>query len=234
VWPELAYHITQRGTNRQKVFFSTTDRKVYLDLLGQNRAGCGVRILAYCLMTNHVHLIAVPERPESLAVLFRRTHGRYAQYLNARLQRSGHLWQNRFYSCAVERGHLGFALRYVEMNPVRALIEKAPECYRWSSAKSHLSGSDASGVLDLDFWRQWGGAEQWRDMLATREDMLELERLRRCTYGGRPCGSEEFLRQMEERFGRVWRRTRTQALRVEAAGCESELGTERTVPETFF
>jgi len=85
-------------------------------------------------MTNHVHWIAIPQRDDSLAVLFRRVHGRYAQYRNAKRRRVGHLWQNRFFSCALAPGHLWAALRYVEWNPVRAGVVGTPEAYRWSSA----------------------------------------------------------------------------------------------------
>ena len=77
----------------------------------------GVRILAYCLMSNHIHLVAVPENEGSLAICMQRVHGRYAQYLNARRQRAGHLWQNRYFSCPLDEQHLWTALRYVELNP---------------------------------------------------------------------------------------------------------------------
>ena len=80
VEPGLAYHVTQRGSNRQRVFFSASDYRMYLSLLREQIAYAEVRVLAYCLMTNHVHLVVVPERADSLAVLFRRVHGRYAQY----------------------------------------------------------------------------------------------------------------------------------------------------------
>jgi putative transposase len=73
-------------------------------------------------MTNHIHAVVTPRRGDSLAVLFRRVHGRYAQYLNARMGRSGHLWQARFYSCPLAAGHLDTALRYVECNPPRARL----------------------------------------------------------------------------------------------------------------
>jgi putative transposase len=91
---------------------------VYLDLLGHNSELVGLRILAYCLMVNHIHLVCVPEFEEALAICLRRKHGRYAQYLNARLLRSGHLWQNRFYSCPLDETHLWRAMGYVELNPV--------------------------------------------------------------------------------------------------------------------
>ena len=76
VEPGLAYHVTQRGSNRQKVFFTIGDRKMYLSLLRQQTAEAEVRVLAYALMSNHVHLVVIPERADSLAVLFRRLHGR--------------------------------------------------------------------------------------------------------------------------------------------------------------
>jgi len=90
----------------------------------------------------------------------RRVHGRYAQYLNARRLRSGHLWQNRFYSCALDDRHVWTALRYVEMNPVRARIVPRAVEYPWSSAAAHVSGLDSAGVLDLIFWRESGGVER--------------------------------------------------------------------------
>ena len=107
-------------------------------VLRQHCVDAEVRVLAYCLMSNHVHLVVVPGRADSLAVLFRRVHGRYAQYLNIRRQRSGHLWQSRFFSCALSESHLWVALRYVEQNPCRACIAGTPGEYRWSSAGAHL------------------------------------------------------------------------------------------------
>jgi putative transposase len=83
ILPGLPYHVTQRGTNRQKVFFSTAHRKTYLSLVERNLGDSGVRVLAYCLMSNHVHWVVVPERVDSLAVLFRRVHGGHAQAMNA-------------------------------------------------------------------------------------------------------------------------------------------------------
>jgi putative transposase len=127
--PELSYHVTQRGTDCQTTFHSRQDRQVYLDLLRANLPDRGVRILGYCLMTNHVHLVAIPGHSDSLATLFRRVHGRYAQYFNARRHRTGHLWQNRFFSCALSQSHLWTALRYVEMNPVRASLVASPAEY---------------------------------------------------------------------------------------------------------
>jgi putative transposase len=125
----VAHHITQRGIDRRRVFFSDADRRTYLECLATYAAQARMRILAYCLMQNHIHLVAIPDEPHSLAVALRRAHGRYALYLNARRQRVGHLWQNRFYSCALDERHFWVALRYVERNPVRANLVTRPEEY---------------------------------------------------------------------------------------------------------
>ena len=111
------YHVTQRGNNRQDVFFSAPDRELYLDLVRDNLTDAGVRVHAYCLMTNHVHWIVVPERGDSLAVLFRRVHGRYAQYLNLCRRCSGHLWQARFFSCVLSPAHLDVDALSSHLNP---------------------------------------------------------------------------------------------------------------------
>lgn len=108
-----------------------------------------------------------------------------------------------FHSAADRR----VAPRYVEQNPVRALLAGAPEEYEWSSARAHLRGeADRARVLDHDFWHRAGGAETWRQMHGAAEDGPAIRLLRRCTYAGRPFGGEEFLAQIEARLGRKWRR----------------------------
>ena len=207
VEPGLPYHVTQRGTNRQRVFFSPTDYKMYLSLLGEQLKDSECRVLAYCLMTNHVHLVVVPARADSLAVLFRRVHGRYSQYLNTRRHRTGHLWQQRYFSCPLSESHHWIAVRYVEQNPCRAHMVKTAAEYRWSSAAAHLGESeDRSGVLDMAFWARAGGAETWGEMHRSEDGAEQITLLRRCTYSGRPFGGEEFVARMETQFQRSWRR----------------------------
>jgi len=198
VVPGVAHHVTQRGTGRQLVFYTRGDRVSYLRLLKENSERAGLRILAYCLMPNHIHLIAVPGEEDSLAVALRRAHGRYAQYFNARKLRSGHLWQGRFYSCAMDEHHLWTAIRYVEMNPVRAGLEARPEDYEWSSAAAHIEGNDSRHVVDMGFWAESGGLRRWRELLEEDEREQELAVLRRATYAGKPLGSKEFHVRIEE------------------------------------
>jgi putative transposase len=215
--PGLAYHVTQRGSNRQRVFFCASDHRMYLSLLRDQLADAAVRVLAYCLMNNHVHLVVMPDRADSLAILFRRVHGRYAQYLNTRRRRSGHLWQQRYYSCPLSESHLRIALRYVEQNPCRAGMAARPEQYRWSSAAPHLTGRpDRAKVLDGEFWVQSGGAETWQQMHASPDLPDRVMLLRRCTYSGRPFGEEPFVERLESRFQRVWRRWSFEKMAAEA------------------
>ena len=189
------------------MFFTAGDRSLYLRLIRESRAEAGVRILAYCLMTNHVHFVVLPEREDSMAVLFGRAHGRYAQATNIRRGRCGHLWQARYYSCAMEESHLEIGLRYVEDNPCRAGIAATPGEYRWSSAAAHLLGTpDRSKLLDLGFWERAGGAATWAGIHSGESNSEQIRALRKCTYSGRPFGDEPFVAAMEERFQRKWRR----------------------------
>jgi len=208
VRPDLAHHVTQRGVNRCNVFSSHKDRDVYLNLVKDNLADAGVRVLAYCLMTNHVHWLVIPGRADSLAVLFQRAHGRYAQYWNARVHRSGHLWQNRYFSCAVQSEREAQVLRYIESNPCRAALAASPEDYRWSSAAAHLAGpgTERIPVLDWKYWTYRGGATWWQHAVLLEEAVKDLAEIRRATYAGAPLGSPEFVAELEQEFSRVWRK----------------------------
>ena len=158
-------------------------------------------------MTNHIHFVAIPERENSLAVLFGREPGRYAQAFNIRHGRCGHLWQARFHSCPMSPAHLEIGLRYVEANPCRAGLAARAEEYRWSSAAAHLTGAgDRSGVLNLGYWERAGGVQTWSELHGRPEAEGEIDALRRCTYAGRPFGDQDFLSEMERRFQRKWSR----------------------------
>ncbi len=200
VLPGVAYHVTQRGTDRQRVFFSDGDRRTYLRLAEAIRPEAGVEILAFCLMPNHVHWIVAPAMCDSMAVFFRRLHGRYAQYLNARLERSGHLWQNRYFACALGSSHLPRALAYVDANPVHAGLVLKAEDFRWSSAPAHLGHPSPALALTCDpEWKAF-----WESGLPGVA-AIDANVLSRCTYSGRPFGDDQFLAECEKTFQRKWR-----------------------------
>jgi len=202
VIPEVPYHLTQRGNNRQDVFFVDDDRRVYLEMLADYASRFDLEILAWCLMTNHIHLVAVPGTEKSLAQTLQRVDFRYAQYVNRLHRREGHLWQNRFYSCALDERHAVAALRYVEQNPVRARMSRVPWRYEWSSAAAHVGEEDKWGLLDLEAWRAEWSQDEWRRMLRSSLEESSVGAIRRCTAGGRPLGSDSFIRKIETLIGR--------------------------------
>ena len=161
-------------------------------------------ILGYCLMRNHVHLIVLPRRLDSMPRTLRCAHGRYAAYLNARRAASGHVWQGRYYSCPMDENHLWTALRYIERNPVRAQIADRAESYPWSSARVHCNEGYSDGFVDLEMWRNRWSAEEWREFLAcARGEEEEADHIREYTHSGRPLGTVGFVRQLEQGTGRL-------------------------------
>jgi putative transposase len=206
VVPECAHHITQRGNYQQPVFSLDHDRQVYLEILKENAARHRLRLLGYCLMTNHVHLLAVPEHIDSMAKAIGRTHNDYARWMNVRERHVGHLWQNRYFSCPLDEAHCWEALRYIEMNPVRAGVVHRAQDWRWSSAPAHLNIVGHGGLLDLSSWAARFSAETWREVLDLGlHDAAMAARLREATRTGRPMGSSEFVKSLESRLSRTLR-----------------------------
>ena len=142
VIPDYPYHITQRGNYRQNVFIDDDDRIKYLSWIDEYSKRYQLSILAFCLMNNHVHFIAIPGKEDSLSKVFSIVHMRHSQYLNKRMGKSGHLWQGRFYSCVLDENYLIASLRYVENNPVRAGILKEAWKWKWSSAAYSVGIAD--------------------------------------------------------------------------------------------
>ena len=200
VVPGLPHHITQRGNRRQAVFFEAADRQCYLQYLAAAAPETGVQIWAYCLMTNHVHLVAVPTQPESFARCFAEVHGRYAKRINARMGWRGHLWQARFGSSVMDNAHTLAAVRYVEQNPVRARLVDQPWDYPWSSARYHVGATDTDPVVrgDDNLRAEVG---DWRTFLDEPTDESLMAVIPQETPVCRPLGSEEFIHGLEAQWG---------------------------------
>jgi putative transposase len=185
------------------VFFVDDDRATYFGLLKEESEKHGLSVDGYCLMTNHIHLVVTPEVEESLARALGRTHFRYTQYINRFHKQSGHLWQNRFYSCALDDEHYWTAMAYVEQNPVRARMVRCPWRYRWSSAASHCGlAKDRSELLDPDAWSESLAGEDWKATLTEMLDEQVLSTVRLNTHRGRPLGTDSFLSKIEALVGR--------------------------------
>ena len=202
VIPDIPHHITQRGNNRQDVFFVDDDHKVYLSLMKEDSKRYGLEILGWCLMTNHIHLIVRPENEESMAKAIGRTHFKYTQYINRMHNRSGHLWQNRFYSCPLGKLHFWRALRYIEQNPLRAGMVKRAWNYKWSSAGAHIDGHDHTELLNMGWWRQASARIDWKDALRKPLSREQAEQIRLNTHTGRPLVEDSFISKLEKFVGR--------------------------------
>jgi len=199
VIPGLAHHVTQRGNYRQKVFERDKDFLLYSKWINQYAQKNKVAIVAYCLMSNHVHFVVIPGSKDGLARTFNTAHMRYSQYKNRLKKRKGHLWQGRFFSCVLGETHLVNAIRYVEQNPVRAKLTKQAWNYPWSSAGFHVNQSDQSPIILKE--NTILDKTCWRDSI--KIENLELNaQVRLTTQRGLVFGSPEFIQQVQNKIGR--------------------------------
>ncbi|MBU0610281.1 MAG: transposase [Armatimonadetes bacterium] len=198
--PGMPHHFTQRGNAGARTFFTTGDCQQYLIWLGHYARRYGLRIWAYCLMPNHVHLVGVPEHPRAPEGVFRALQMRHAQRINEREGRVGHLWQSRYFSTVLDETHLCAAVRYVERNPVRAGLKARAEDFVWSSAQPHCDLRD--DPLLSDDLPLLSVVSDWRGWLSDPEDEQTLMRLRLNAHKGLPSGDDAFLRRIEGLVGR--------------------------------
>lgn len=199
VVPGCPHHIIQRGNRRQKVFFSDEDRVFYLKLLKRHADKFGIAIQAFCLMENHVHLIAVPKEKTSLARGIGEAHRQYTNIINSREGWTGYLWQGRFISFPLDETHHFAALRYVERNPVRAGITRRAWDYPWSSARAHVLKQ--LEIIELSPQNPFD-IDDWRDYLSEADDEGFMKSIERHEASGRPLGSDDFLKGLELLTGR--------------------------------
>jgi putative transposase len=199
----LAHHITQRGNRRQRTFFCPDDYLLYIALLAEWCGRCGVEVWAYCLMPNHVHLIAVPGSPDALRRAIGEAHRRYTADINRREGWRGHLWQGRFASYVMDDRYTLAAARYVELNPVRAGLVARAEDYPWSSARAHLLGRNDCLVKAAPLLAR---AEDWSSFLDEGTNAEDSHSLRAHQSTGRPLGSDAFVDELERALGRILKR----------------------------
>jgi putative transposase len=203
VIPGCPHHVTQRGNHRRIIFFSDSEREFYLKLLRQHFSIRAIRMEGYSLMPNHVHQALIPPTLDSLARAIGRLHNDFARWQHMRQNLTGHFWQNRFFSCPMDEDHFWEALRYIELNPVRAGLVKHAWDWPWSSARAHVNGADDTGLLSMNLWSKRFNGVQWKEFL---EEGLAagdtIRQLRMSTQTGRPLGDREFIRRLEKLTGR--------------------------------
>ena len=183
-------------------FFRDEDYQEYISLMAQWCKKCSVEIWAYCLMPNHVHLIAVPESEDALRRGIGEAHRRYSRMINFRENWRGHLWQGRFASFPMDENYLLAAALYVEMNPVRANLVPDAASWPWSSAQAHLAKKDDGLVTVAPLLEMVG---DWKIFLAGAEEE-RLNDIRRHERTGRPLGADLFVERLESDLGRTLKR----------------------------
>jgi putative transposase len=201
VFPGLPHHITQRGNRRQETFFSDDDYQAYIDLMSEWCSRFNVTVWAYCLMPNHVHLIAVPELEDGLRRAIGEAHRRYTRRVNLREGWRGHLWQGRFASNVMDEKYTLVCARYIEMNSVSAHLVREPEGWPWSSASAHIAGLDDKLVRVAPLLEMVGG--KWDDFLRTPVHEVDVVQMQNHERTGRPLGAEHFVESIEKKLGRI-------------------------------
>lgn len=206
VVPCYPHHIVQRGVRSMDIFADDNDRHCYLKLLSEEALRFGLVFKSWCLMTNHVHLIAVPKNENSLARAVGEAHRRYTWFKNKAAGVRGYLFQGRFNSCVLDRNHFLAAARYIELNPVKAGMVKRAEDYNWSSCRYHL------GLIDYDPLIVEAQiptlVDDWSSFLSDANIKLE-EGVRASTRTGRPVGDDVFIDSLELVTGRSLRRKKS-------------------------
>ncbi|HBO33963.1 MAG TPA: transposase [Anaerolineaceae bacterium] len=197
--PGYPHHVTQRGVRSMDIFTDDDARWAYLSFLSEESGRVGVQILSWCLMSNHVHFIAIPSDSRSLARAFGEAHRRYTRMRNFCEGVRGYLFQGRFSSCVLDGKHLVAAARYVERNPVKAGIVSHPGDYLWSSARFHL-GIIAEDMMVSDK-SMLGMVSDWESLLLS-ENEEDSMRLRLSTRTGRPAGGDDFAEKVKNLTGR--------------------------------
>lgn len=225
--PGFAVHIVQRGNNRAECFRGDGDRLLYLTLLRARARELECALHAYCLMSNHVHLLLTPPSAAACAALMRRLGQQYVQYVNRTYERTGTLWEGRYRSCLVDSERYALAChRYIELNPVRAGMVSKPVDYPWSSHRAN-SGflrdetlSAHAAYLALHEAPE-ARAEAYRTLFRDGLESSLVEEIRDATNGGRALGGSAFKAGLETQLGR--KATRGRGGRPSKSGSEQHI-----------
>ena len=201
-------HAIQRGHNRAACFFEPVDYTFYLEQLARHAGRFDCAVHAYCLMTNHVHLLLTPATAEACALMMKHLAQAHAQYINRRYRRSGTLWEGRFRSCLIDsEGYLLACSRYVELNPVRAGMVRHPRDYPWSSYRANAEGRADARLTPHPTYLALarGPADRREAYRALCRDSLGnemLDEIRLATNGGFALGSRRFQCEVARMLGR--------------------------------
>jgi putative transposase len=206
--PGIPQHLIARGNNRSVLFQDDADRCIYLQFMQQALEKCACEVHAYVLMSNHVHILATGHCEGDLSDFMQRIGRKFARLMNLRWNRTGTLFEGRFWSSPVDsHAYLLTCMRYIELNPVRAGIVKHAKEFGWSSYRQNADGSPAGLLTPHSQYRRLGAtpeerAENYRGLVARGVSEEDLTRIRQCALKRRALGSDAFCEEMAERLGR--------------------------------
>lgn len=204
--PDYPYHIVQRGNNREACFIEPENFQFYLDLWKEVSLRYGVSVHAYCLMTNHIHVLATPEDKTSISNTMKVVGSRYAQYVNKKYKRTGTLWEGRHRSSLVQtEKYFLTCCRYIELNPVAAKMVKHPEEYRWSSYHSNAWG-DEGWLVTHDEYMCLGETkakrcQNYRALFKNNLDVDDVDLIRKAAHFCQPVSDDQFKQAIEKKYG---------------------------------
>ncbi len=208
VVPGIPWHIIQRGNNRSACFYTDDDYHKYLDTLKEQAEKYECQIHAYCLMTNHVHLLLTPKYEESASLLMKHLGQRYVQYINRTYKRSGTLWEGRFRSCLTQSEEYVLACyRYIELNPVRAQMVEHPAEYLWSSYQMNGQGNDNDLIKPHNEYNHLGDTDAsrrkyYRSLFDAHLEPSLIDEIRSSTNGNYVLGNDRFKEEIESMIKR--------------------------------
>lgn len=206
--PGIPVHVVQRGNNRSDCFFSDDDVTYYKEHLAAGLRRYGAKLHAYCLMTNHVHLLMTPMYEDSISRVIQHVGRQYVQYVNRRYKRSGTLWEGRHKGSLIEADtHLLSCYRYIEMNPVAASMVQSPDQYPWSSYHANGNAKPDALVSEHPVYLALSSnparrREHYRDLFKNCLDPEVVRAIRQASSSNHLLGSPGFRSEIEQALRR--------------------------------
>jgi REP-associated tyrosine transposase len=192
----MIYHVINRGNCRQEVFHKDSDFQAFVSLLREAREKHPVKLMAYCLMSNHFHLLLSPEKADDLSKFMQWLMTSHVRRYHRHYRTSGHVWQGRYKSFIVEEdGHLLTVARYVEGNPVRINLVPSADEWPWSSHGERLNGGNLIDGLPLEL------PANWTEYVNQPTTESELERVQQSVNRGAPFGGQPWQMSICEKLG---------------------------------
>ena len=204
--PGVPAHIVQRGHSREPVFFENEDYRAYLGWLAEAAHRYECQIHAYVLMTNHIHLLATPTHKQGISRMMQYIGRHYVPYINHAYGTSGSIWEGRYKASLIDdERYLLTCMRYIELNPVRAEMTKAPGQYRWSSYRANALGGEDTLLTPHPLYRALGKtrvacALAYKELFRAHIEKEDLDSIRASWQTGTPLGNDRFKQKIERKL----------------------------------